>query len=108
MPGLVAEHLEFVCCSSLVKRLPEDAHRGGKLKDVTLSQKRAWVNSNSPASLSSGGAYDMVCCAVVGLMFPGLEAESQSCQPRFDALDQKRPTFFIVLLRRLVYDCTVF
>ena len=41
-------------------------------------------------------------------MFPGLEARSHVCQPRCDASDQKRPTLFIVLLRRLVYDCTVF
>ena len=27
-----------------------------------------------PANLNNGGAYDIVCCAVVGLMFPGLEA----------------------------------
>ena len=43
MPGLVAEHLEFVCCSSLVKRLPKDAHHGEKLHDVMLSQKRGWI-----------------------------------------------------------------
>jgi len=31
-----------------------------------------------PASLSNGGAYDIVCCAVVGLIFPGLAAKSNS------------------------------
>lgn len=38
MLGLVAEHLEFVCCSSLVKMLPEDVHRGEKLPKVWLSR----------------------------------------------------------------------
>lgn len=39
MLGLVAERLESVCCSSLVRMLPEDAHREEKLQDVILSQK---------------------------------------------------------------------
>ena len=33
---------------------------------------------NIPANLSNGGACDMVCCAVVGLMFAGLDARGQS------------------------------
>ena len=41
--GPVAEHPEYVYCSSLVKRLPEDVHRGGKLQDATVSQKRTRV-----------------------------------------------------------------
>lgn len=97
MPDLVAEHLVFVCCWSLVKMLPEDAHHGEKLRDVTLSQKgRDGIGCGigPPASLSSGGAYDIVCCAVVGLIFPGLEARSRTCQPRCDASDQERPNIF--------------
>ena len=77
MLGLVAEHPESVCCSSLVRMLLGDVHRGEKLQDVPLSQSLTarWNGSDSPASLSSGGAYDIVCCAVVGLILPGLEAE---------------------------------
>lgn len=33
---------------------------------------------NIPANLSNGGACDMVCCAVVGLMFAGLDARGES------------------------------
>ena len=29
---------------------------------------------DSPAKRSNGGAYDMVCCALVGLISPGLPA----------------------------------
>ena len=78
MPDLVAGHLGFVCCSSLVKTLLEDVRHAEKLQRVPLSQQiSARSNgSDSPASLSSGGAYDIVCCAVVGLILPGLEAGS--------------------------------
>ena len=64
--------------------------------------------SYSPASLRSGGAYDIVCCAVVGLMLPGLEARTHVCQSQGDALNRQIQTFVIVFLRRLIYDCTVF
>lgn len=81
----VAERPKSVCCSSLAKMLPEDVHHGEKLQNVTLSQKgELGIRERKvdvPASLSSGGAYDIVCCAVVGLMFPGLEASVDNCQP---------------------------
>ena len=80
------------------KRRPRSDEISGATKD------RAY----SPANLSNGGAYDIVCCAVVGLMFPGLEARSHVGQRRGDASNKKLPTFFIVFLRRLIYDCTVF
>ena len=48
----------------------------------------------SPANLSNGGAYDIVCCAVVGLMFPGLEARSHVCQRRGDASNKKGTNIF--------------
>ena len=41
-------------------------------------------------------------------MFPGLEARSHVCQRRGGASKKRIPTFFIVFLRRLIYDCTVF
>ena len=60
----------------------EAARRRARSEEILGTTKdRAY----SPANLSNGGAYDIVCCAVVGLMFPGLEAGSDVCQRRGDA-----------------------
>lgn len=41
-----------------------------------ITSNSKWVKQrfDIPASRRSGGAYDMVCCAVVGDMLPGLAA----------------------------------
>ncbi len=98
----------FESCEKVAKRCAswgEATRRHAKSEEGLDTEEN---DVDIPASLSSGGAYDIVCCAVVGLMFPGLEARSHACQPRCVASDQKRLTLFIVFLRRLVYDCTVF
>lgn len=67
----------FESCENVAKRCAswgEATRRHAKSKE-RLSKCENGVDP--PASLSSGGAYDIVCCAVVGLMFPGLEARSQ-------------------------------
>ena len=98
----------FESCENVARRC---ASWGEAARHQAKPEERSDIREDGvdlPASLSSGGAYDIVCCAVVGLIFPGLEARSEICQKRCDASDQKRLTFLIVLLRRLVYDCTVF
>lgn len=50
---------------------------------------------NIPANLSNGGACDMVCCAVVGLMFAGLDArEDRQCSQRGDWKAELPLSFF--------------
>ena len=61
-----------------------------------------------PANLRSGGAYDIVCWAVVGLMFPGLEANRDYQRDSTRRKRPERPTFFIALLGRLVNYSAVF
>ena len=55
------------------------------------SEGRRTVEQNDlPASLSSGGAYDIVCCAVVGLILPGLEATTHLSQPQHNVIDRNK------------------
>ena len=49
----------------------------------------------------------MVCWAVVGLMFPGLEAVEAVSQLLIASRNSQGLTFVVVLLRRLVDDCAV-
>ena len=76
-PGQVAEHQVSVCCWNLGRKWQEDVHRVVKLVMISPYFKDFLYKpdlSDLPANLNNGGAYDIVCCAVVGLMFPGLEA----------------------------------
>lgn len=47
----------------------------GEAGFVSSRPEKSGMGKNLPANLSKGGAYDMVCCAVVGLILPGLVAE---------------------------------
>ena len=64
----------FESCENVARRC---ASWGEATRRHAKSEEKSGIQEHKfdvPASLSSGGAYDIVCCAVVGLMFPGLEA----------------------------------
>ncbi len=86
----------------------EDGHRVVKLDFISLKFEKLLLSDfirDSPANLNSGGAYDMVCCAVVGLMLPGLEAKWKKCQ--MEDYQRKKGHVYIFrsyrMARRLLY-----
>lgn len=76
--GQAAARLEYGYCLNLAKMLQGGEHHVGKLHKLSARRFISPAKIFLPANRSKGGAYDIVCCAVVGLTFPGLEAEQKT------------------------------
>lgn len=79
---------------------------GGVRRVVRLLDNQETImndfKASVPANLRSGGGYDMVCCAFVGLISPGLEAVA--CQYLDSTTQSEKELTFVGLVRWLIDD----